>query len=563
MQNKSTDLNEKILNHMKSLTLLCVEDDPTTQLLYESIFEDYMEEIVFAKDGEEGYEKYIDQDIDIIISDYNMPKLNGLEMIERIRISNKNIPIILVTAITDTKIIIKALQLNVNNFIQKPIVAQKVIDALQSASKLIFANQYLEDQKNSKIKRLEEKEEYSSYQEDLAFAKELNILRNDFYYQMIDMKCTALVDFLYQPLDVLSGDSYSARKIDDFKTLYLLVDGMGKGLSASLSSMLITSFINYKIDKMQDSNSFDLNRLIDMSLSYIKPILLEYEALSVDYMVIDQVNSKMQYAKFAMPATLIQNSKNEVIKLKSNNGPVSKYIKDFTISEYDISNITKFLFYSDGMVENTTRFKDKLYIEYIQEDFLDSFTKEEMRERFLWKINKPEDDITFVFINKLNLDDNIIAKKSFNTSMKEVDNANEWNTSVWEGLTSDVKLIYSSGIVFTELFMNAYEHGNIGLNSAMKHKLIEENLYLDVLKEQEQDCDKQIHVTINKIEYGESHYIVTKIQDEGKGFDTQILSKIFRNVKSFNGRGVFVSRSASLGIYYNDKGNSVLFLHKL
>ena len=93
-------------------------------------------------------------------------------------------------------------------------------------------------QRAKKLKELQKKHEYNSYQEDLTFAKELNILRNDFYYQMIDSSHVTLVDFLYQPLDLISGDAYTARRIDNHRTFYLIVDGMGKGLSASLTAMI-------------------------------------------------------------------------------------------------------------------------------------------------------------------------------------------------------------------------------------------------------------------------------------------------------------------------------------
>jgi len=86
-----------------------------------------------------------------------------------------------------------------------------------------------------RLEQLEKNEVYASYQAELAFEKELNILRNDFYYQMIVSKSTSLVDFLYRPLDTLSGDAYSARRIDEYRTFYLLVDGMGKGVSASFT----------------------------------------------------------------------------------------------------------------------------------------------------------------------------------------------------------------------------------------------------------------------------------------------------------------------------------------
>ena len=556
-------IEDSALEHVKSLTLLCVEDDITTQLMYRSIFEEFVKELVFARNSKDGYEQYLDKDIDIIISDYDMPRLNSLDMIEKIRLLNKDIPIIMVTAITEVDIIVKALQLNVNNFIKKPMKPQEVINAMIGASKLIIANKYLQDQNNIKMKELEEKEKYSSYQEDLAFAKELNILRNDFYYQMINTDCTALVDFSYQPLDILSGDSYSARKIDEHKTFYLVVDGMGKGLSASLSSMLVTSFINHIIDKMQNLNNFDLHRLIYESLEYIKPILLDEEALSIDFVVINCFTSQIQYAKFAMPAILMQTKENKIVKLKSNNGPISKYTGDFNISYYNITDIIKFLIYSDGMVENETRFKDKLYIDFIEEDFLDSFTKESMKERLIWKIGIQEDDITFIFINKLDLIDTVLYEQTFSTSLEDIDNANEWYTNIWTILSNDMKLIYDAGIVFTELFMNAYEHGNLELDSNTKHRLLEEDIYIETLQEKEKICNKKIFVTINKIKYFSSNYIITQIKDEGKGFDTQMLSEIFRNSKSFNGRGVFISRNSSLGIYYNSKGNSVLYLHKI
>ncbi len=562
MTEKLTKIEDGVLEHLKSLTLLCVEDDLDIQEAYKSFFEEFFKEIIFAENGEDGYESYLSHEIDVIISDYNMPILNGLDMIKKIRIFSKDIPIILITAITEVDVIIRALELNVNNFIRKPIELPEVLNAITTASKLIIANKYLEDQKNSKIRELEAKDKYSSYQEDLAFAKELNILRNDFYYQMIDMNCSALVDFSYQPLDILSGDSYSTRKIDKQRTLYLVVDGMGKGLSASLSSMLVTSFINYTIDKMKDLNNFDLHRLIYESLEYIKPILLEEEALSIDFVVLDWFKLEMQYAKFAMPAILLQTKDNEIVKLKSNNPPISKYIREFHISLFDTSNIIKFLFYSDGMVENTTRFKDKLYIDYIEEDFLNSFTKEAMKERLLWKIGESEDDITFIFINKLDLDTTIITQNSFTTTLDEIDNANEWYTNTFSTLTDNLELVHSAGVVFTELFMNAYEHGNLELDSPTKHKLLKDDTYIETLQEMQKTCDKKIFVTINNIEYNSSNYIITQIRDEGEGFDTQILSQIFRNSRSFNGRGVFISRSSSLGIYYNSKGNSVLFLHK-
>lgn len=560
----SSNSNE-LLQYLKSLTIMCVEDDETTRLIYDIIFKDLTKKIIFASDGKDGYKNFINKKIDIIITDYSMPILNGLDMSEKIRLIDKSIPIILVSWIDEVDIIIRALNLKINHFIKKPIINNELIEVVLNASKVLIADDYLKQQRDKKIKNLENKEKYSQYQEDLAFNKELNLLRNDFYYKMLEIKedSISFVDFLYNPLDTLSGDAYAARKIDKFKTFYLIVDGMGKGLSASFTAILMTSFINNSIDIMLEKNDFNLHTLINESLNYIKKILLDEEALSMDYIVINKKNLKIFYAKFSMPVSFMQNSRGEVIRLKSNNPPISKYNNNFKISDYDINQIDKFLFYSDGIVENTTMCDKKTYSEFIENDFKNSLTKKEFTDNLFKKISSQEDDLTIIFISKVSLTkDTCIGQNSFASSLKNIDKANKWYADILNKACSNKNTIYEADLVFNELFMNAYEHGNLGIDLVQKHKLIDEDLYFNKLLEYEKKCSKKITVKIDKIT-NDSSYIITQICDEGKGFDTNILADIFRHSKSFNGRGVFVSRNNSMGIYYNSFGNTVVYINKI
>ncbi|MFT5659828.1 MAG: CheY-like chemotaxis protein [Sulfurimonas sp.] len=553
MKNEIQDL--ETLQYLKTLTLLCVEDNKTTQLLYSSIFEDLVKEIICAHDGEEGYRKFMDEDIDIIISDYSMPKLDGLGMIKKIRMQDTNIPIILVSTIENIAIMLEAIKLDINGFAKKPIEYEEVVKQLQNAAKLRIANNVLRKQKA--------KEVYTSYQEDLGLSKELNILRNDFYYQMLDSQAIYLLDFLYQPLDVMSGDAYCARRIDEHSTFYLMVDGMGKGLSASLTAMIMTSFVNHMIDKMIVLDSFDLAILVHETMEYIKPVLLDEEAISIDYIHINDEEKILYYAKFAMPVLLMENNDSELVRVKSNNSPLSKWQDTFNIDSYDISEIKKFLIYSDGIVENETIHDSKPYSDFIENDFLHSFTREDLKNSFFEKITTQEDDISLIYIHKLIPSSIDVANKSFSSSMNALEVAGLWYENIWKSISQNQSLNDNAGLVFTELLMNAYEHGNLGIDAGFKHRLLEDDIYFETLKEKEQICNKKINVKINKVKHYSSWYIVTQITDEGKGFDTQILSEIFRNSATFNGRGVFVSRKNSLGIYYNSKGNSVVFLNKI
>lgn len=337
-------------------------------------------------------------------------------------------------------------------------------------------------EKTKELQKLKAKTKYQSHQEVLAFAKELNILRNDYYYQMTDYDHNvSLLDFLYHPKDVMSGDAYSARNIDQHTSLYIVVDGMGKGLSASLTTMIFTSFANHIIDKMLDLDDFDFSILIHGTMEYIKPIFLEEESLSVDYILIDNKDKKMIYSKFAMPAVLMQNQKNEIVKVKSNNPPMSKYSPTFNIGSFDIEDITKFLIYSDGMTENETIFDNKPYATYIEDDFLRAFTREDLSNSFQSKIKEQDDDVTLIFVNQITQYSNTIAQKKFKSTLKNVDKANEWYEEIWNSLTENKTVSYQAGMVFTELFMNAHEHGNLAIPSKIKHSLMESDIYFETL----------------------------------------------------------------------------------
>ena len=554
-------LSKSTLMKHKFLTLMCVESNTEIQELYSRIFEDLTKEIIFASDGEDAYQKFVNLQIDIIISDYDTLQHNALYMTSQIRKLNNNIPIIIISEIEDMDFVINALHSGVTNFVKKPI-NKELIDIIKKETKQLQSNLFFEQQRDKELIKLQAQKSYNSYQEDLAFAKELNILRNDFYYQMLDSKHISLVDFLYQPLDTISGDAYTARRVDKFRTFYLIVDGMGKGLSASLTAMIMTSFINHLIDKMIKHDSFSFDILIKESMDYMKPILLDEETVAIDYILFDTHYDMLSYAKFAMPASLLQDREQNIIKLKSNNPPLSKYQTIYTISEQDISKIDKFLFFSDGIIENSTLSKG-VYSDFIEEDFRDSFTREDLKKKFFAKIDEPEDDLTLIFINRLPLKESNSYQRDFKSSFNTIEAASIWYDDILSELCSNQKAIYNAGVVFTELYMNAYEHGNLNIDSTTKHKLLENDIYFETLRSKGAVCTKKITVKVSKIKYNASAYIITQITDEGNGFDTQILSEIFRNSALFNGRGVFVSRKNSLGIYYNSKGNSVLYLNKV
>ena len=136
----------KIIDITKTMRILYVEDDDLVRDSATRLFNDIFLETVTAVNGEDGLEKFYDNEIDLIISDVNMPKLSGFGMLERIRKIDKDIPILLLSAHNETEYFTKSIQLNVDGYILKPLQLTELAEAL---SKIIEKIKFQEEFNNN------------------------------------------------------------------------------------------------------------------------------------------------------------------------------------------------------------------------------------------------------------------------------------------------------------------------------------------------------------------------------------------------------------------------------
>lgn len=123
------------------MQFLVVDDSPTMRRIVVNALRSIgYESVVEAEDGQDALSKLQAHTIDFIITDWNMPNLNGLELTKTIRNSPtiNSIPILMVTTRALKQDIIEALQAKVNNYIVKPftptVLKEKIDLILQSIS---------------------------------------------------------------------------------------------------------------------------------------------------------------------------------------------------------------------------------------------------------------------------------------------------------------------------------------------------------------------------------------------------------------------------------------------
>lgn len=122
---------------LKNFTILYVEDDAQVRRGAVEYLRRMCKKVLEAKDGKEAIGIYKKERPDIIITDINMPKLNGLDMARYIRSEDKEVQIIVATAHSDTDYLMQAVELQLVKYLIKPITQAKLLSALKQSVSLI------------------------------------------------------------------------------------------------------------------------------------------------------------------------------------------------------------------------------------------------------------------------------------------------------------------------------------------------------------------------------------------------------------------------------------------
>ena len=120
------------------IKLLLVEDDANLSYIIQTGLEDLIGgyEVTTAANGAEGLKAWEAGKPDIIISDIDMPVMNGFDMVERIRETDPDTPILFASALTSPRDVKAGYRLGVNNYIKKPFVPEELDAHIHAMLKL-------------------------------------------------------------------------------------------------------------------------------------------------------------------------------------------------------------------------------------------------------------------------------------------------------------------------------------------------------------------------------------------------------------------------------------------
>jgi DNA-binding response OmpR family regulator len=195
--------------------LLFVEDEKAIRDNYVSYLKKHFNNVYEAEDGEQAYTLYKEKKPHLMIVDINIPKMNGLELVKKIREDDRTTKIIILTAHTDTEYLLSATELMLTKYLVKPITRATLKEALSTAlDELVNFNIH-----SNTIMHLKENYTYSLENGELLHDGKLRELTN-LETKMLKMFFSNLnVILSYDEIIYELWDSYDENKINSIKTI--------------------------------------------------------------------------------------------------------------------------------------------------------------------------------------------------------------------------------------------------------------------------------------------------------------------------------------------------------
>jgi two-component system, chemotaxis family, chemotaxis protein CheY len=125
---------------MTSLKILIVDDSITIRRIITNALKTVgFTDTIEASNGKEALEKLTTGKVDFIITDWNMPEMNGLDLIKEVRANpvHSSMPILMITTRGTEHDVVEALQAKVNSYIMKPFTPQELKEKIEGILKTV------------------------------------------------------------------------------------------------------------------------------------------------------------------------------------------------------------------------------------------------------------------------------------------------------------------------------------------------------------------------------------------------------------------------------------------
>jgi len=399
------------------MRILIAEDDETTSLLLSRIVEKLGHSIITATDGAEAFGILKKGEIYLLITDWMMPKMNGIELCRRIREAQFDhyIYIILLTAKDTTDELIEGMDAGADDFAIKPVDINELRARIRAGERIIQLERDLAEQiKKQKETNEELNDAYSVIKKDLEAAARIQrslLPKPDSISGRIRFSWTFL------PSTFVAGDTLNYFRLDEENIGFYLLDVAGHGIPAALLSVTLSRTLSD-----QDLRNNPLKRITSDPPYYeilppaavVSDLNIRFQSdediiqyFTMIYGIIDIKSGQTRITQAGHPSPIFLTQNDDPVPIGGGGFPVGM-LPDLTYDEHEfqLTQGDRLFLYSDGVTEctsgqsGTEMFSEERLIKLLKsgKDLpLDKMMESIEKNLRLWKGDeKFEDDVTFL-----------------------------------------------------------------------------------------------------------------------------------------------------------------------
>ena len=325
----------------ESIRILLAEDNASVLALLKKFLQTTGHTVDVAENGQQALDMYLQDPPDLLLTDINMPIMNGIELIEKIRQHQTEtwIPIIILSALGDEKDIIHGLETGADDYLSKPINLSILRAKIKSMQKMITLQTI-----NKHTKEALRQANYDLEQEQ-KLAKNLAD-------KLLDQGNIAhpTVDYWLCPAKHFSGDLIAAAETSDGRLYVMVADSSGHGLAAALPTLAVARIFHAMSDK-----GFSIPSIVEEMNSATKTMLPEDRFVAIALFAFDFHHKMIECWNGGLPTAMVVSKSGQVLhEFVSKNMAISILPPEQFDSRTEIyrwEETCELFAYSDGVIE--------------------------------------------------------------------------------------------------------------------------------------------------------------------------------------------------------------------
>ncbi len=335
--------------------LLIADDNKPSRMLLAKLLEKMGYEVFIASDGQEAWDILQDNNISFVITDWLMPRMDGLELCKKIREADFGhyIYVVILTSKEEKSEMIEGLEAGADDFIVKPYDKDELFVKIRAGERILSLEKSKEEQ-NRKLK-----EAYTTIKKDLEAAAKIQLSllpKSDSIISGVEF------DWLFIPTAYIAGDIFNYFwLVDDYIGFYLL-DVAGHGISSALLSVSLSRYLSPTDNRDCPLKKFK-TRPPYYHITQPKDVMMELnhrfqaddDSMQYFTMIYGIINARTGEAKITQaghPCPIKADRNGSAMLIGSGGFPVGIF-EDAVYEEYEfkLKSGERFIMFSDGVIE--------------------------------------------------------------------------------------------------------------------------------------------------------------------------------------------------------------------